>query len=99
LAMAARTRMAAMAPASWKHECTHRGKRGRTLRRKFRSQHACRAARALGLYDCTRLAVEAHAIAGERWAERAGGTAGMLAAELAAEIPAALASMRTLVFP
>jgi hypothetical protein len=37
-----------------------------------------------------------HAIAGERWAARAGGTAGMLAAELAAEIPAALASMRTL---
>ncbi|MFM9179675.1 MAG: NAD(P)H-hydrate dehydratase [Phycisphaerales bacterium] len=55
--------------------------------------------RALGLYDCARLAVEAHAIAGERWAERAGGTAGMLAADLAAEIPAALASMRTLVFP
>ena len=55
--------------------------------------------RALGLYDCTRLAVEAHALAGERWAERAGGTAGMLAAELAAEIPAALASMHTLGAP
>jgi NAD(P)H-hydrate epimerase len=55
--------------------------------------------RALGLYDCTRLAVEAHAIAGERWAERAGGTAGMLAAELAAEIPAALASLHTLGTP
>lgn len=50
----------------------------------------------LGLFDCTRLAVEAHAAAGERWAARAGGTAGMLAAELAAEVPAALAAMRTL---
>jgi NAD(P)H-hydrate epimerase len=55
--------------------------------------------RALGLYDCARLAVEAHAIAGERWARRAGGTAGMLAAELAAEIPAALGAMRTLAAP
>jgi ADP-dependent NAD(P)H-hydrate dehydratase len=52
--------------------------------------------RSLGPYDCARLAVEAHAIAGELWAARAGGTAGMLAAELAAEIPAALGAMRTL---
>jgi len=55
--------------------------------------------RALGLFDCTRLAVEAHAIAGERWSRRAGGTAGMLAAELAAELPGALAAMRTLASP
>ena len=53
----------------------------------------------LGLYDCARLAVEAHAIAGERWAARAGGTAGMLAAELAAEIPGALGTLRTLARP
>jgi NAD(P)H-hydrate epimerase len=53
----------------------------------------------LGLYDCARIAVEAHALAGERWSARAGGTAGMLAAELAAEIPAALAAMRTLGAP
>jgi NAD(P)H-hydrate epimerase len=52
--------------------------------------------RALGLFDCTRLAVEAHARAGEAWAARAGGTAGMLASELAAEVPVALAAMRTL---
>lgn len=55
--------------------------------------------RALGLYDCTRLAVEAHAMAGDLWARRAGGTAGMLASELAAEIPAALGAMRTLAAP
>jgi NAD(P)H-hydrate epimerase len=55
--------------------------------------------RELGLYDCARLAVEAHAAAGERWAARAGGTAGMLAAELASEIPAALGAMRTLAAP
>lgn len=55
--------------------------------------------RSLGIYDCTRLAVEAHAIAGELWAARAGGTAGMLAAELAAEVPAALGAMRTLAGP
>jgi NAD(P)H-hydrate epimerase len=52
--------------------------------------------RALGLFDCARLAVEAHARAGESWSARAGGTAGMLAAELAAEVPVALAAMRTL---
>lgn len=51
---------------------------------------------ALGLYDCARLAVQVHAIAGERWAARAGGTAGMLAAELAAEIPSAIVALRTL---
>lgn len=51
-------------------------------------------ARSLGIFDCARLAVQAHAIAGERWAERAGGTAGMLAVELAAGIPGALAQMR-----
>jgi hypothetical protein len=43
--------------------------------------------------------VEAHALAGERWAARAGGTAGMLAAELAAEIPGALGTLRTLARP
>ncbi|MFO0962412.1 MAG: NAD(P)H-hydrate dehydratase [Phycisphaerales bacterium] len=50
--------------------------------------------RELGLYDAARLAVQAHALAGEAWAARTGGTAGLLAAELAGEIPAALARMR-----
>jgi NAD(P)H-hydrate epimerase len=53
----------------------------------------------LGLYNCARLAVQAHAIAGEHWSARAGGTAGMLATELAAEIPAAIATLRTLERP
>lgn len=55
--------------------------------------------RALGLCDCARLAVEAHAMAGDDWAAREGGTAGMLAAEIAAGIPAALGAMRTLARP
>ena len=45
------------------------------------------------------LAVEAHAMAGDDWAMREGGTAGMLAAEIAAGIPAALGAMRTLARP
>ena len=53
----------------------------------------------LGLYNCARLAVQAHALAGEQWSARAGGTAGMLATELAAEIPAAVATLRTLARP
>ena len=54
---------------------------------------------ALGLYDCARLAVQAHAIAGELWVARTGGTAGMLATELAGEIPAAIATLHTLARP
>ena len=55
--------------------------------------------RMLGLYDCARLAVEAHAIAGDDWARREGGTAGMLAVEIADGIPSALGAMRTLARP
>jgi NAD(P)H-hydrate epimerase len=54
------------------------------------AQHA----RVLGLFDCARLGVQAHALAGEAWARDAGDTAGMLAAELAARIPAALGTLR-----
>ena len=38
-------------------------------------------------------------MAGDDWAAREGGTAGMLAAEIAAGIPAALGAMRTLARP
>lgn len=48
----------------------------------------------LGLFECACLAVQAHALAGERWAARTGGTAGMLAQELAAEVPAVLPLLR-----
>lgn len=50
--------------------------------------------RPLDLYDAARLAVEGHAIAGERWAERRGAAAGLLARELADELPGALEAMR-----
>lgn len=53
-------------------------------------------AKQLGIFDCTRIAVEIHGIAGDRWAARTGGTAGMLAMELCAEIPGAIGALRTL---
>jgi NAD(P)H-hydrate epimerase len=46
------------------------------------------------LYDCARLAVLAHALAAERWARRAGATAGLLATDLLDELPAAAQSLR-----
>lgn len=48
----------------------------------------------VSLYDAARLGVEAHAIAGEQWAARAGASAGMLASELADAVPAALETLR-----
>ncbi len=46
--------------------------------------------RPLDLYDAARVAVLAHASAGELWAERAGATGGLLAPELADLIPGTL---------
>jgi len=48
----------------------------------------------LDLYDATRAAVQAHAVAGERWAQRAGASGGMRATELADELPAVIESMQ-----
>ncbi len=48
----------------------------------------------LGLYDCARLAVEAHARAARAWRERVVATGGLLAEELADDLPAALESLR-----
>lgn len=48
----------------------------------------------LDLFDAARLAVQAHALAGERWASARSAAAGLLAAELATEIPAILESLR-----
>lgn len=50
--------------------------------------------RALSPYDIARVAVEAHARAGEAWKARHGAGAGMLARELADEIPAVLGAIR-----
>ncbi len=48
----------------------------------------------LSLYNVARIAVLAHALAGERWAQRAGASAGMLASELADQLPPVLESLR-----
>jgi ADP-dependent NAD(P)H-hydrate dehydratase len=48
----------------------------------------------LDLFNAARLAVQAHALAGERWATTRAATAGLLAAELANEIPPILESLR-----
>jgi NAD(P)H-hydrate repair Nnr-like enzyme with NAD(P)H-hydrate dehydratase domain len=48
----------------------------------------------LSLYDAARIAVQAHAIAGEQWARDRGAAAGLLAAELADELPRVLEGMR-----
>lgn len=48
----------------------------------------------LGLFDLARLSVQAHAIAGERWAKAHGAQAGLLATELADLVPAALEELR-----
>ncbi len=49
----------------------------------------------LDLYDAARVAVEAHAIAGERWSESHHASAGLLATELADLLPGVLETMRT----
>lgn len=48
----------------------------------------------LDLFDSARLGVEAHAIAGEQWAESHHAAAGLLASELADELPTVLESLR-----
>ena len=50
--------------------------------------------RPLDLYDAARVAVEAHAIAGERWGTAHGASAGLLASELADGVPGVLEGMR-----
>lgn len=52
------------------------------------------AARPLDMFDAARLAVWAHARAGEMWAAHTGAEAGLLATELAGLIPAALEEVR-----
>ncbi len=48
----------------------------------------------LTLFDCARLAVQAHALAGEQWHVRRGASGGLLAMELTAELPAAIETLR-----
>ncbi len=48
---------------------------------------------AFSLYDCARVAVEAHALAGEGWAQANKAPAGLLAAELADLLPGVLAGL------
>lgn len=48
----------------------------------------------LDLFECAQVAVQAHAVAGERWAEHHGAEAGLLAADLADSLPAVLDAMR-----
>ncbi|HRQ71507.1 MAG TPA: NAD(P)H-hydrate dehydratase [Phycisphaerales bacterium] len=51
--------------------------------------------RPLSLFEAARIGVQAHAIAGERWADSHGAEAGLLAAELADLLPKALSSLRS----
>jgi NAD(P)H-hydrate epimerase len=48
----------------------------------------------LSLFDVTRIAVQAHALAGEEWARSHNASAGLLALELAGELPPILEAMR-----
>lgn len=48
----------------------------------------------LSLYDCVRIAVAAHAQAGELWAQKERSESGLLARELADLVPQALSTMR-----
>ncbi|MCC5787472.1 MAG: NAD(P)H-hydrate dehydratase [Phycisphaerales bacterium] len=50
--------------------------------------------RPLDLFDVARLGVQAHAVAGELWAERSGVESGLLARELADLLPEALGGLR-----
>lgn len=52
------------------------------------------ASKPLDLYDAARLAVQAHALAGELWTDHAAADAGMLAHELADTLPTVLTAMR-----
>ncbi len=55
---------------------------------------ATMGAHQLSLYDAARLGVQAHAVAGELWAQRHAAQAGLLAQELAELIPETLESLR-----
>lgn len=46
------------------------------------------------MYDAARIAVQAHALAGERWAASRGADTGMLASELSDELPAIITGLR-----
>lgn len=48
----------------------------------------------LSLFDCARVAVEAHARAADAWVERSGASGGLLATDLVEAIPRALESLR-----
>lgn len=58
------------------------------------AQFAAGPRRVLGLFDVARIAVEAHAIAGERWAAAHEASAGLLAGELAELVPGAIETLR-----
>lgn len=58
------------------------------------AQYACGPMPKLSLFDAARIGVEAHAVAGERWASEHGAQAGLLAQELAEQVPGALEAMR-----
>lgn len=58
------------------------------------AQYAAHEDSALSLFDAARVAVQAHAIAGEEWAQTHSASAGLLATELADELPAVLEAMR-----
>lgn len=63
------------------------------LRAKF-PQMPVDQARPLDLFDAARVAVQAHARAGELWAQRAGAESGLLATDLAGLLPVALQELR-----
>ncbi|HYE62558.1 MAG TPA: NAD(P)H-hydrate dehydratase [Phycisphaerales bacterium] len=58
------------------------------------AQHGAGPKRVLSLFDAARIGVQAHAIAGERWAKSRGASGGLIATELAEEVPAALEGLR-----
>ncbi|RMH31175.1 MAG: bifunctional ADP-dependent NAD(P)H-hydrate dehydratase/NAD(P)H-hydrate epimerase, partial [Planctomycetota bacterium] len=54
----------------------------------------CVASGRCDLFECARAGVEAHARAGEAWAEGTGATGGMTPTELAGLIPAEIEALR-----
>ena len=50
--------------------------------------------RPLDLYDAARIAVQAHALAGERWSHEHKATSGLLAAELGQYLPEVIETLR-----
>lgn len=58
------------------------------------AQHTAAGGSPTGIYQIARVAVEAHARAGEAWAQRAQASAGLLALELCDMLPAILEPMR-----